>query len=289
MDFVAIDFETANSRRSSICAVGLAEVRQGELCERRRWLVRPRPFVFDRINVSIHGIDEEIVEDAPEFGELWHSLQDSLESRIIVAHNAAFDMSALRCALEEFGLAYPRLSYLCTLILARSVWPELASHKLCVLARELDIPLKHHEAESDATAAAQIVLKAASKLGVTSLEELMTACHMESGELYPDGYAPCHGGGVVAHHAVSGYIPVHPIDSKVFLGKTIVFTGTFARYTRTEAERLVEACGGKTSTSVSKKTSYVVAGEEAGSKLDKATALGVKVISEAELLKMLGE
>jgi DNA ligase (NAD+) len=72
-----------------------------------------------------------------------------------------------------------------------------------------------------------------------------------------------------------------------FVGLTFVLTGTLPAYSRDDAKKMIEDEGGKVSGSVSKKTSYVVAGEDAGSKLDKATSLGVKVISEAELLKML--
>jgi DNA ligase (NAD+) len=70
-------------------------------------------------------------------------------------------------------------------------------------------------------------------------------------------------------------------------GKTFVLTGTLPNLKREEAAAKIEAAGGKVSGSVSKKTDFVVAGEEAGSKLDKANALGVKVIDEAEFLKML--
>ena len=73
-----------------------------------------------------------------------------------------------------------------------------------------------------------------------------------------------------------------------FTGKTFVFTGTLTRFTRDEAKRLVENEGGHAAGSVSKKTDFVVAGEEAGSKLDKARQLGVKVLSEEEFLEMIG-
>jgi DNA ligase (NAD+) len=71
-------------------------------------------------------------------------------------------------------------------------------------------------------------------------------------------------------------------------GKTFVLTGTLPNLKREEAAAKIEAAGGKVSGSVSKKTDYVVAGEEAGSKLDKAQKLGVKIIDEAEMIKLLG-
>ncbi len=72
-----------------------------------------------------------------------------------------------------------------------------------------------------------------------------------------------------------------------FAGMTFVLTGTLPTYQRSEAAAIIESFGGKTSSSVSKKTSIVLAGEEAGSKLDKANALGVKVIDENEFNQMI--
>jgi DNA ligase (NAD+) len=71
-------------------------------------------------------------------------------------------------------------------------------------------------------------------------------------------------------------------------GKTFVLTGTLLRHTRDEAKKLIEDAGGRVSGSVSKKTDYVVAGSDAGSKLDKAKELGVTVIEEKEMEKLVG-
>ena len=73
----------------------------------------------------------------------------------------------------------------------------------------------------------------------------------------------------------------------IFSGKTFVITGTLPGMNRSEAKKLIEDNGGKVSSSVSKKTDYLLAGDEAGSKLDKANKLGINVISEEDLEKML--
>ena len=90
----------------------------------------------------------------------------------------------------------------------------------------------------------------------------------------------------------AGVAPVweeKPVSGGVFEGMTVVVTGTLSGMTRSDAERAIEQAGGKAGSSVSKKTALVVAGENAGSKLEKANKLGVKVIGEAEFLAMLGK
>ena len=74
-----------------------------------------------------------------------------------------------------------------------------------------------------------------------------------------------------------------------FAGKTIVLTGALSRFTREEATEKIELLGGKASGSVSKKTSFVVAGENAGSKERKARELGIPVLTEDEFLEMISD
>jgi DNA ligase (NAD+) len=82
--------------------------------------------------------------------------------------------------------------------------------------------------------------------------------------------------------------PGAPAAGSAFTGKTVVLTGTLATMTREAAKEAIERRGGKVSGSVSKKTDYVVAGDDAGSKLTKAHQLGVKVLTEAEFRALLG-
>ncbi len=83
-----------------------------------------------------------------------------------------------------------------------------------------------------------------------------------------------------------GVLPTAVTDS-LWVDKTIVLTGTLLTMKRTDASKLIESCGGKVSGSVSKKTDYLVAGEDSGSKLIKAQTLGIKILTESELLAMV--
>ncbi len=79
------------------------------------------------------------------------------------------------------------------------------------------------------------------------------------------------------------------VSSDLLSDKTFVLTGKLPTLSRDEATKLIEAHGGKVSSSVSKKTDFVLAGEDAGSKLKKAQDLNIKIINEEEFRKMIGE
>lgn len=106
-----------------------------------------------------------------------------------------------------------------------------------------------------------------------------------------DWLASDYGRGVIDHLAAVGVMMEVPAEEWAsdgpLTGKTLVVTGTLARYTRQEAEAAIQQAGGRAASSVSKKTDYLVAGEEAGSKLAKAEKLGVTVLDEASFEQLL--
>lgn len=173
MDFVALDFETANEKRSSPCAVGVVVVNGGQLVESRSWLIDPPGRRFSRFNVAIHGITPEDVEGELRFDELWPTLSSYLLGNTVLAHNAVFDMHVLKGTLDYYGIACPDLDYACSLGIARRTWPGLASYSLGSLADFLAIRFRHHDAAEDAEACAKVALHACLEMGSGSLRELM--------------------------------------------------------------------------------------------------------------------
>lgn len=186
LDFVALDVETANSQRGSICSFGLSVVRNGKIVRTENWLTRPPALLdrFDGRNIGIHGITPGMVKNAPPFRMRLAQVLEVVGDLPIVAHNAAFDTSAIRGGCDADGLEWPDLTYGCTLVLSRRILPNLVCHKLPVVCKELGIPpFDHHQAGADAWAAALVALKLAGRQKASSLEELAFGVHVCLGKL----------------------------------------------------------------------------------------------------------
>jgi len=106
-----------------------------------------------------------------------------------------------------------------------------------------------------------------------------------------DFFANPHNISLISELEAAGVNMTYKSDkvSDIFAGMTFVLTGALEAFTREEASAIITKCGGKVSSSVSKKTTYVLAGSDAGSKLTKAQSLGVNIISEEDFLRMVGE
>lgn len=160
-NFTAFDFETANESPDSAIQLGIAQVRGGVVVESRSWMIRPPTMDFLPRFIDIHGIRPEQVADAPTFDHIWPEVVPYFtDSKLLVAHYATFDRGVLSATCKRYGLKLPRFKYVCSLEIARVCWPDLPRHKLNIVCDHLNIPLQHHEATSDALAAAQIVLRA---------------------------------------------------------------------------------------------------------------------------------
>lgn len=191
MDFIAIDFETATSSPNSICSMGLCVVRSNVVVETKEILVKPEPFVFQEYNIRIHGITPDFVYDMPTFDQYWPEIKPYLENQLVIAHNASFDVGALRATLDQFGISYPTFRYLCTVKLSQKAYPDLPSHKLNRLADALSISFSHHHAADDAYACAKVLIRILQDFGLDSLSDIEQYFEIGIGELYPGCYLPC--------------------------------------------------------------------------------------------------
>jgi DNA polymerase III subunit epsilon len=156
--FAAIDFETADYGRDSACAVALVRVEGRAIVDRAHYYIRPprRDFVFS----YLHGISRSDVVDVPTFRQLWPSLHKRLAGlEFLAAHNVSFDRSVLHTCCERARLNAPSHSFECTVRLARTAW-NIYPTTLPDVCRYLCIPLRHHDAGSDAEACARIVIAA---------------------------------------------------------------------------------------------------------------------------------
>jgi len=294
MRAVAIDFETANEQRASACSIGLAWIENGYVVERETHLIRPPEMRFAPVNIRIHGITPDMVEDAPEFPDILAGLRERIDScDMVLAHNAGFDMSVVRASCDAYELSYPEFDYLCTVKLAQKVWADLGSARLNVLGDHLGIAFKHHDAGEDAFVCAEIALEAMRLRQALNLHDLATKTQVSVGKMSANGYSACSTSRVSRPRSASGpsvfsdaYRPVPGMPLSMS-GKRVVFSGQLTRFSRNEAQEIAGRFGARVMASVNAKTDWVIVGNGAGSKLDRARHLGLKLLSEADFLELV--
>ena len=161
-DFVVFDIETTGSKRPPcrVVEIGLCRVRAGRIVAELETLVNPcapiPPFIS-----TLTGITDEMVGSAPLFEGVVRDILDFIGSAVLVAHNAAFDVSFLN---HEIAQLYPGRKlfnpHLCTVSLARRVVPDLANHRLHTVAEHFAVPLlRRHRAHDDARATAEVFIR----------------------------------------------------------------------------------------------------------------------------------
>jgi DNA polymerase-3 subunit epsilon len=309
VDFVAVDVETANGMRGSVCAIGLAEVCDGRIQRTEAWLAKPPLGLnqFAEFNVRLHGISAAKVSNAPSFTEVLDDAVSFIDGRTVIAHNAAFDIGAIREGCEAAGSPWPQIEYGCSLVLSRRLLP-LLSYRLPFVCNALGVSLaQHHDAGSDAEACAGVVLALASRDGANSLDELLTSANVRLGQLSSDHWRGCTGissDQSTSRKGSADYLvnpeadPEHPL-----FGQNVVFTGTLMNMLRDDARSAVAAKGGVPDATVTKRTTILVIGDgfegssvlefETGKAKKAAAALAkgqkIEILSENEFLELLSE
>jgi len=177
IDFTAIDFETANSKSASACAVGLVRVRDGQVVEREAWLIRP-PVPYDTFlewNIRVHGITPDMVVDALGWADQFAQMHGFIGDDVLVAHNASFDMGVIKGACAATQIETPEYRYLCSVQVARKTY-TLDSYRLPSAAAAAGFDdFQHHDALADAEACAAIIVDAAQRFEAPTLDQLAKA------------------------------------------------------------------------------------------------------------------
>ena len=158
--FVALDVETANNDRASICQIGIACVCPDNTIV--TWKTYVDPQVQRWPSAVLHGISAQTVAGAPVFAQVMAVLRRELRTLKIYQHSN-FDCSAITAACKQVGLSPPDWDWRDSLHIARQAWPELrhnGGHGLSNLKTALSLRFDHHDAGEDARAAAQVVLMA---------------------------------------------------------------------------------------------------------------------------------
>ena len=158
-DFAAIDFETANGERSSVCSVGIVIVRNGKIVDSFYSLIHPEPNYYNYWCTQVHGLCQEDTEEAPIFPKVWAQIEPMIKGLPLVAHNSPFDEGCLKAAFRTYQMDYPDYLFYDTLRASRRVLPNLENHQLHTVAAACDYILEnHHHALADAEACAWIAM-----------------------------------------------------------------------------------------------------------------------------------
>lgn len=269
--FVGFDVETANGSRGSICAIGLTVVKGGRTVETHSWLCRPPEGLnkFAAGNILIHGIRPQDVSNQPSFRQRFGDMLDVIGDLPLVAHNAAFDIGAIREASATESMSWRPLTYGCTLKWSRLALPGLPNHKLPTVASELGVDLRnHHDASADAAAAAGIALELMRRKGSSSVDTYVIATGVTLGratveEVTPPRDTTTPGVPTWVSVRASATPPAPSTDADQahpLFGQTVVITGTLTGLSRDEAWAQIAKHGARVNKTVTRKTTVLIAG-----------------------------
>ncbi len=313
-EFVCIDFETANAKRQSVCQVALIYFKDGEIVDEKSWLVKPpREYnYFKPLNIQIHNIRPEDVQNSLEFNQLWEEIKPIIEGRIIVAHNAPFDISVLRSLIDHYSLECDEFNFICTCNVARKTWDNQVNYTLKTIANQLGYIFKHHDAHDDARVCGKILIDAMKVHECNNIYDLAKKINMQIGKVNKGYYQSCsisngYQGQSDKNNEIKtsklDYSQCIPNENNAFCNKGVCITGTLVSMTRANALQKIVDIGGIACTKIDNNTNYLVMGLQDYSSLadgkqsiktKKAKELiaqgqDLQIISEDDFLRMLYE
>jgi len=246
MEFVAIDFETANPSYASICQIGFAHYSGPALTDEWKSYVDPEDY-FHPMNVRVHGIDFPMVRGAPRLPEVHSDIVRWLGSRVVVSHTA-FDRVALQQAPSRYNLPVPDCQWLDSSLVARRTWSECAyaGYGLASVCRLIGHDFAHHDALEDAKAAGQVMIAACATSGL-SLNDWTTRIRRPISESPSSRYA---------QRTQREGNPDGPL-----FGEVVAFTGALS-IPRATAADLAAALGCEVASGVNKRTTMLVVGDQ---------------------------
>ena len=270
-------------------------------------MVKPYRNWYDSFNISIHGITPDLTKGSPSFKEVWREVQPYLEDQVVVAHNTAFDMYALKSAFEENGMTYPNFKHFCSYRVARYCFKDTYNYSLPIICEAMGIPFhSHHRAGADAEACAKVFIKSLELSGVADVEELQSKYEFRCGRFADDIFEGQRSvkKSVSAGKSIKEYIgDSSKIDEdSYFYQKSVCFTGTCKWASRDVLLQTIADIGGFPQKGVNKSTQILVVGQQdyrrvgedgMSSKQEKAMVLkdagqDIEVMSEEQFLSMLG-
>lgn len=276
LNFVSIDFETMTAEHTSACAVGIVKVVDGTIQQKFYSLIKPIPDDREKKNTFVHGITEEMVENAPTWGELWPTIEPLFDSGVFVCHSASVDIDILKRVCDYYGIPSKVLVVYDTY--------SITEQSLVDACNSMGVAIdSHHDALCDATACAELFLKTKGVSVVHHHYEKISAADRKKRELSSEAKQP---------------LSAEEVENKEtpFFQQKVVITGVLDSYpVREVLANLLKKYGADINSSISQKTSIVVVGNGAGpSKLKKieelnANGCAIRIIREPELLQIFSE
>lgn len=288
-DYVALDFETANSSPTSACSLGIICASNGKVVLEKYYLINPLE-EFNDINVSIHNITYDDVCNEKTFPELWDEIYSIIDGNIVFAHNAYFDMTVLKSILNKYNLKWPNIKIGCTLMLSRICFKDtLKSFKLSNISSYLEVEHNHHNAFSDAYVCYYIIERCKRMHQVYDAIDLFEEVGLCFGEMndktYPN-FKNCYNRFKRKEKLAA--------ENKKLAGIVLSFTGKPKSMTKKDFKTLVIKSGGLYSREITRViNTFIIFTSPSKKHLESLRKLqekkDIKVYNEEEIIKIIND